>query len=70
MFLAQHKPTAKYVAIKYIAKQAIYDSQKIEKFQQEFNVLQTVKHPFLMECFGGFDVRFMMNAVDVVFRVP
>ncbi len=56
VFLAQHKPSGKYVAIKFVSKQAIFDSQKVEKFQQEINVLQLVRHPFLMRCFGGFEV--------------
>jgi serine/threonine protein kinase len=57
VFLARHKALQKYFAIKYISKQAINDSQHIEKFQQECNVLQTVRHPFIMEYFGGFEVE-------------
>jgi serine/threonine protein kinase len=57
VFLAQHKPNGKFVAIKYITKQSIYDSQKLQKFQQEINVLQSLDHPFLMHYFGGFEAQ-------------
>lgn len=66
VYLAQHKGSGKYVAIKYITKQAIFDSQRIDKFQQEFNVLQTIRHPFVMECYGGIDVS---EYFDTVFNV-
>lgn len=67
VFLAQHKPTSKFVAIKFISKQAIFDSQKLEKFQQEITVLQTVRHPFLMECFGGFDVSILLSGKAIIY---
>lgn len=63
VYLAQHKGSGKYVAIKYITKQAIFDSQRIDKFQQEFNVLQTIRHPFIMECYGGIDVSEYFDSV-------
>jgi len=55
VYLAKHNGTHKCVAIKYITKNAIFQSKRLEKFQEEFEVLQEINHVFIANCFGGFE---------------
>ena len=57
VFLAKQQNTNKHVAIKYIPKQFIYEHHCVKKIQQEINVLQTIYHPFVIKCLGGFSTQ-------------
>jgi len=47
--------SGKCVAIKYITKAMIHETQCLVRLNQEVQVLQQVDHPFLVHCFGGFE---------------
>lgn len=57
VFLSKHVSTQKYVAIKYISKQVVYQNRCVKKIQQELNVLQTINHPFAIKCLGAFTTQ-------------
>lgn len=58
MFTAQLKcDDGKFVAIKYIPKQAIYDNNAIDKIQLELDLLGKIDHPFSVYCYGAFDAQ-------------
>lgn len=55
VFLSKHIATKKYVAVKYIPKQIVYESKSAVRIQQEISLLEIVDHPFIVFCFGGFE---------------
>lgn len=48
------KPT-RYVAIKYIAKQIIFETQTLDKIQNEVDYLTKFNHPSSVYCWGAFE---------------
>lgn len=56
MFLAKQSNSIKHVAIKYIPKQIIFDSQAKNRIQKEMDLLVKLSHPFTMRFYGAFDV--------------
>ena len=54
VYLSKHQSCNKYVAIKFIPLQIIYDSDCKARLQQEINILQKIDHPFIAHCFGGY----------------
>ena len=54
--LVKALPSNKYLAIKYIPKQIIFDCEANNRIQNELDILMKVKHPFIMPCVGAFDV--------------
>jgi len=52
-----------FVAIKYIPKQVIYDTDSKARLQQELNTLQLGNHPFIAHCFGGFETSHCVAVV-------
>ena len=58
VFFSLHLASKKHVAIKYIPKQIIFDTQSIARIQQEVDIISKLSHPFIVYCFGGFEVHF------------
>ena len=65
VFLSKNKAQGKHVAIKYISKAYINETQCLTRLNQEIAVLQVVDHPFIIHCFGGFETE---KCVAMVFE--
>eukprot|EP01036_Dinobryon_divergens_P024807 gene24807-33287_t len=55
VFIGKHLNGNKHVAIKYIPKQIIFETQSSTRIQQEFDIVEKLDHPFIIHCFGGFE---------------
>lgn len=55
VFLSCHSNTGKHVAIKFIPKDIITETQSAIRIQQELDILNKVNHPFVTYCFGSYD---------------
>lgn len=55
VFLCKHHSSSKHVAIKYISKDAIFENRSLIRIQQEASINQSMDHPFIIHCFGGFE---------------
>ena len=66
VFLSKHLGgSGKHVAIKYISKDFIFETQSLLRLNQEIDVLQQADHPFIVHCFGGFETP---SCVALVFE--
>jgi hypothetical protein len=72
VYYAEHKQTARYVAIKFISKKILYETKGRERTQQvcchiviwlisskEINILRMINHPFVVSYLGGFEVVYI-----------
>lgn len=67
VFLAMHTTAKKYVAIKYVPKQTIFDFQCIHKIQLELDHLNKFDSPFIVHYFGAFEVRNLFLKINRYF---
>ncbi len=67
--LAKANLCQKYVAIKYISKQVIFDSEANDRIQNELDILMRISHPFIMQTFGVFDVSLCVFSLTLTLYV-
>lgn len=64
VYTATHSTSGKYVAIKFISKKIICETKSIHRIQQEIDIVQDISHPFIVHCFGVYE---MDRAFGLVF---
>lgn len=74
VLLCQHKPTKQYFAVKALKKGDIVAREEVESLMSEkriFQVINNVRHPFLVNIFGCFqtEVRFVEDFVITISNV-
>lgn len=55
VYLCRHSPSQKHVAVKFISKAFVNETQSLVRLNQEIALLQLVDHPFIVHCFCGYE---------------
>lgn len=55
VYLCRHSPSQKHVAVKFISKAFVNETQSLGRLNQEIALLQLVEHPFIVHCFCGYE---------------
>ena len=65
VYMSKCVESKKYVAIKYIPKEIIFESKALVRIKQEIQFASTLSHPFIIEYFGNFVTE---TCIALVFR--